>query len=681
MATQEIWSHRVSVTVQDGAAEAVSARLGALPGPGAPASPPDDAALRALLAVIAEATTTQVGFSDHVDPELPARLLALASAAELDALWGKTPGLVHRWHLLDAMSDAQLTSRAPTTWPGNDAALRFERLRRGLYDEAQLTRDLAGVDGLLEHYGRLENVFTLPILGQGAQVGVRLRGLIDAARHAQPLVGTLRAWHAARRVKAGWLSNLESRDAMFLCGLVYDDDANAWMSEILNQSAADLRKSWRATKVVSALGDTFFLRDDGESALATLGKRVKVKAFAELLAQATARLTNHRSTCGLVIAAPIPFGLTTEEDALRLVREAGPDHFETAARGLDPADPVATLNAFRVALARELELPADARTPPERALAFLGRALHALDACYDASAPDGKALGKKLGGHQGAKTRFVERFRAYYEWTLADAPRVDFANRVLVPLYLNSRNHTVQDWIADFVASVRPDLATSTRFQFERFAAESLAEAKAKDAKATITLLFPGEAAPAEDAVNRLYGAPIGVDEARWPQVDGQPMAHLLTLETRFLAAEARAHYAAKGVVAIAVFLSKIDDHEAFAPGHAHAAVVELSAVDLTRGEGPAHAAHAGRALVPVTREVPEAVFRGGAKKSALAALRKVLDREDFLAPYRRTPRWLQGPEGEGLFLFDVSSDFAPALNMGDGGRLFVFAHTAFVQG
>jgi hypothetical protein len=252
---------------------------------------------------------------------------------------------------------------------------------------------------------------------------------------------------------------------------------------------------------------------------------------------------------------------------------------------------------------------------------------------------------------------------------------------VLVPLYLNSRNLNFQDWIADFVASARPDLAQSTRFQFERFAAESLAEAKAKDAKTTITLIFRGDSAPARDAVNRLYGAPIGVDDARWPQAGGQPMEHLLTLETRFLSAEPRAHYAAKGVTAIAVFLAKIGDHEAFAPGNTHAAIVELSASDLGRGESTAPAAHAGRALVPVTREVPEAAFQGGAKKGALAALRKVLDREDFLAPYRRTPRWLQGPEGDGLFLFDVSSDVAPALNVGDGGRLFVFANTAFVQG
>jgi hypothetical protein len=681
MGTIHLAANQVSLTVKDGTEAVASAGLASLLAPGAPASRPDDDALRALLAAVAEATTERVDFAEHVAPDFPARLLALGSPAELDALWAKTPGLVDKWRLLDGMTDAQLTGRAPTPWPGNDAALRFERLRRGLYDEGQLTRDLAAVDALPEHYGRLEHVFSLPLLGQGAQVETRLRGLIDAARHAQPLVGALRAWHTARRVKAAWLSNLESRDAMFLCGLVYDDAANTWMSEILSQSAAELKKSWRGPKVVNALGDGLFFRDDGETALATLGKRVKGKACADLLAQATARLTNHRSTCGLVSDPSIPWGLTTQEDALRLLKEAGPDHFETAARGLDPADPVGTLNAFLAALARESELPAEARTPPERALGFLARALPALDAGYDASAPDGKALGKKLGGHQSAKTRFVERFRAYYEWTLADAPRTEFANRVLIPLYTSSRNPNFQDWIADFVASARPDLAESTRFQFERFASESLAAAKAKDAKTTITLIFPGEGAPARDAIQRLYGAPIGVESSRWPQANGQPMEHLLTIETRLLSAEPRAHYTAKGVAAVAVFLTRIDDHEAFAPGNAHAAIVELSAADLARGESDAPAARAGRALLAVTREVPEAVFQGGAKKGALAALRKVLDREDFLAPYRRTPRWLQGPEADGLFLFDVSRDFAPELNVGDGGRLFVFANTAFVQG
>jgi hypothetical protein len=64
----------------------------------------------------------------------------------------------------------------------------------------------------------------------------------------------------------------------------------------------------------------------------------------------------------------------------------------------------------------------------------------------------------------------------------------------------------------------------------------------------------------------------------------GRPMVHLITLDTRLLAAEIAEAYREAGVVVVAVFLSDLIDHRAFAPDNEHCAIVQLTAEELARG-------------------------------------------------------------------------------------------------
>jgi hypothetical protein len=85
------------------------------------------------------------------------------------------------------------------------------------------------------------------------------------------------------------------------------------------------------------------------------------------------------------------------------------------------------------------------------------------------------------------------------------------------------------------------------------------------------------------------------------------------------------------------------------------------------------------RLLEPLQLQLPAALFAGGKKSGAFFELRKALDSANCLQP-ARSPRWIQEPQHSGMFLFDLDEEFAGALNLGDNGRLYVFADTAFVQ-
>ena len=191
-------------------------------------------------------------------------------------------------------------------------------------------------------------------------------------------------------------------------------------------------------------------------------------------------------------------------------------------------------------------------------------------------------------------------------------------------------------------------------------------------AAATLAALPPARAEP-------------GVSADRIPTFEGRPMEHIITIETRLFAPAVRESYAKNGVVAVSVFLSSRSDHQAFAPGSPHAAVVELSAAEIAKGAPVAtegEITDRGVALEAITCTLPDAVFQGGAKKGSLYELRKLLDRTDFLAPDRGSPRWIQDPQFSGEFLFDLDGEFAglSSLNLGDMGRFYVFGDTAFTQ-
>ena len=638
-----------------------------------------DDELRAVLVAVTTPAVTTVRISASL--AFAKRLLSLASEEQATALWLKASFPYGAF--LYAMSDAQLLALPASSGENHrDATARFGLLQRGLYSEARLESDLALIDALPARYPPLDAVFLVATSGEYGDrwpEKERLMAILDAGKHAKPFAARLRAWHEVKRATVTYVP--KSVEAMLLLAIVFDDAASVWLTGVCNKNAGQFRNDYEATPFMSALGDAFLAREDGDKLLPGLEKRLKGKSLAAVLTQAKVRLSNNQSECGLVAQASIPWGMTHDTDALRLLIATGRNHFEVAAEGFSTSDPVGTFNAFLTAFTREFQLPEGQRSPIEKGLAFIERALPVLEQSYDESAPDGKALDKLIGGHQNAEKRFRNNaFGRYFQWNVPHAAQVAFVDRVLAPLYTKSTNVVFKRWVEPTVISFRPDLVETSRAKLERITATPSKGAKAKEATTAATLVFRTSEAPSASTVNRLYGAPIGVSEATWPAFEGKPMEHLITLETRAFHEEARGYYEKKNVLAVAVFLSSLNSHEAFAPGSKHAAVVELTATDIAKGASSAASTYPGIALEAVTKDVPESVFQGGAKKGALFELRKLLDQHDFLATYRRSPRWLQEPQGGGLFLFDMSGSIASNVNLGDGGTLYVFADTAFIQ-
>lgn len=638
-----------------------------------------------LAAIVAAITTDVVQDFTIEDAVLVPRFVGLIRDHDhLVALWTKLT-LHSQRRVLGGLADAQILHlEAHERARGGAVAhgrIVFEALRRGLIDAERFAAVLEHAASR-EPYRRLSDVFDVPHPEAQVDETERLRAIHAAYRHLAPHTAALGAYVAAHRADTRSIDNVAYPGTLLIFAVTYDDAAAAWFAEVCNANKAWFRKGHNAGALGERLADTLAARTDGEQILDALGKRVKGKALAEVIAQATARLANHRVTLGATTSAEIQWGRTATDDALRLLGSF-PDPRSVVEAGLGADDPVAVLNAFstayRLVVAPEIDAPAI------RAVwswEFLGTALRALEKLYGPEAPDRKALEKRIGQRR-AKTTFRNAFDFFYyrleNWQ--DPAREAFAADVLVPLYTSTTNRRFRNWIEEAVFRARPDLAESPRDRIVRLA-KALADADGD--RTTRSFVFRGSAPPTKDAINRLFGPPIGVDDKRWPKRGRKAMVHLITIETRLLAASVAAAFARDGVSAIAVFVTSLDDHQAFAPGNDHAAIVPLTAADLARGAAVVDDADptiAGIALDVERLELPAAVFKGGTKTGALWELRIALDRGDFLQPDRNSPRWIQDPErGDGEFLFDLDEDFAPELNLGDQGRFYVFADTAFLQ-
>lgn len=160
---------------------------------------------------------------------------------------------------------------------------------------------------------------------------------------------------------------------------------------------------------------------------------------------------------------------------------------------------------------------------------------------------------------------------------------------------------------------------------------------------------------------------PIGVTQKTWPRGKHGPMHHVLTLETRVLSDEARD--ALGDAAAVALFLADIDEPAA------GSAVVPLSASELRKASAPEVASTIDGVRLDLHEiPMPKAVFRGGKKTGTLRELRVALDRLDgTVATDVASPRWIQDPEHWGPLLLQFDARFAPKLNFGDQGALYVF--------
>lgn len=638
------------------------------------------------LAAIVAAITTDVVVEFTIEhAALVPRFVALIRDDDhLVALWSKL-ALQSQRRLLHGLDDARLLHLEAYERARNGAVAHerivFEALRRGLLDAERFAAILARA-GSREPYGRLSHLFDVPHPDPQEDETERLRAIQAAYRHLGPHTDALAAYFAAHRADTRSMDNAAYPGTLLIVAAVYDDAAAAWFADLCNANKDWFRKSYHAGPLGERLADVLAARPDGEQILAALGKRLKGKTLAEMIAQSSARLANHRVTLGATTTTEIQWGRTPANDALRLLASFS-DPRPVVEAGLASDDPVAVLNAFstacRLMAAPELDRAA------ARAMwswDFLVTAVRALEARYGPEAPDRAALEKRIGQRR-AKTTFLDAFECLYyrllDWQ--DPASKAFTAEVLIPLYTSTDNRRFRNWIEDAVFRARPDLAESPRDRMVRLAA-ALSDTDGETT--TRSFVFRGSAPPTKDTINRLFGPPIGVDKKRWPKRGRKAMVHLVTLETRLLAAEVAAAYEGLGVAAIAVFVSSLDEHQAFAPGNDHVAIVPLTAADLARGAAVVDGTDptlAGIALDVERLLLPEAVFQGGTKTGALWELRNALDRGDFLQPDRRSPRWIQDPQpGDGSFLFDLDEDFAPELNLGDRGRFYVFQDTAFLQ-
>lgn len=216
--------------------------------------------------------------------------------------------------------------------------------------------------------------------------------------------------------------------------------------------------------------------------------------------------------------------------------------------------------------------------------------------------------------------------------------------------------------------------------------------------------------------VRRAGGPPIGVSQETRPRFDGEPMAHLLTVDLDEVP-ELRAAPGLKDARAVAVFVSDIEENGASEPHTKESVVVALSQADIdTHGPwaGPPALDPEPSPFYLVPVDVPEAVFSAadgdvtfssldvdefryddGEKlrrvltqfvgetaptpEARLAALRSELVNSDHVGG--RVIHWSDATYGEDdgdSFLLQITEDLLPDVCFGETGTLYVFRGTAF---
>ena len=159
-------------------------------------------------------------------------------------------------------------------------------------------------------------------------------------------------------------------------------------------------------------------------------------------------------------------------------------------------------------------------------------------------------------------------------------------------------------------------------------------------------------------AINRIGGAPIGIGKDNWPTIrnpntdEMQPMIHVLTVETADLDIEI-----SDDVAALALFVSSAEMPFYFSDPTADYEVVQLSQKDIERGEleGP---------------ELPESPLEA----TGLEILEKSPSSASFAGG---KPRCIQSEGQQKGFVLQFDSQFI-YLNLGDGGRLYMYDDWAF---
>jgi hypothetical protein len=614
------------------------------------------------------------------------------------------------WLLLRELGDEQLSQLIQSTVAtiirgtgthhdqyGHKARdVTFEAFRRGMITNADLE---AITKHILTDTGRFFDPLKLLNVPQAAGPGSSREdptvadvaaAIVQAMENLQLHAPAVSAWFAACVAVMNPLnSDFFNSEVLLVWAAIADTGQIQWFAERCLANAERFAKLDRANELSRNIALALVGRSDGDAVIDTLiGLCKKKKRIVTAFENAKAKWSAQRALVpptmdrGTKQAAPkaaattpdIDFGRTPSTLALAIVTDSD-DPMALLSRAIASTDPVAVLNAMQIPMLYGRANRATKHLP--WTASFVEAGLRSLEKLYTLKAPDRKALDVRIGG-TSAKNIYYE-FMQYFRENWNDKRTYDaFVKEVIVPLYQTTRNERVKWWFAGVVERYAPTLVEADRAKIVRIATE-LATTGARGS-INETLIFVGDKVPGKNDINRLFGPAIGVAAARWPMHGKKKMQHVITLETKYLGSS---EYADRDIAAIAVFVSDLSAHQAFAPGTSHVAIIELTTAQLSKGakiSGEGNRIDDGRILEPVTVALPSAVFKGGKKTGALFELRKALDGAVCIQP-NRSPRWIQTPQHiGGTFLFDLDDDIAGELNMGDNGHFFVFADTAFIQ-
>jgi hypothetical protein len=180
--------------------------------------------------------------------------------------------------------------------------------------------------------------------------------------------------------------------------------------------------------------------------------------------------------------------------------------------------------------------------------------------------------------------------------------------------------------------------------------------------KVRIYLLCRGDGPPAADEVGRIGGAPRGVTPAEVPTLDGEPMAHVLTLDLARLPELAARRPEAR---AVSLYLPDPRVGERHGLGRLVWTVPEA----LDRAPGSTVGAST---LVAEPLDVPTVVFEGGELDGAAQRVRLLVYQSNGHA--LGGPLWLQdGPDGVDPAFVAQFDDGLCDVHLGDVGVMYVF--------
>jgi hypothetical protein len=631
---------------------------------------------------------------DFFSVDFARKLFQKLSNDEIVTLYGHISN--GAWVAAEALTDKQLSQvwANAQTYREHDAPIFQERLRRGQLTPEALASHLELGKG--EFWRSPAYLFGGPTVYDYDKTLLRvLRAHADIVRHAGLLVPDLRTWLLANIPKKE--GDLFNCNTFFLVAWLYDPSVEAWFVKAVEEGhKTHLRKSFNARSFVQGFARAFLFHRDPDSVIKAL-RAIKGKTMNNLLDQVEVELRNTR-TVAAQNDIEIPFGSggpatqtelivwasTPTDDAMRLLKHHK-SPMVAILQGIESTNPVAILNAActwdsLVQHQRESE-----PLPPN----FMEKIFIAIDTWYGPDAPEGATLQNAIGF-----ANWAYRLREVFTTAVGAVSAVDnvtsfksVAQDFLFPLLQRSTNERVKVWLAGLIREYGPKglvpPAETLPPLGERLATLTAELAAHPSGLVPAALVERGDAAPGKTTVNRLYGPPIGVSEERWPTFGKKKMVHLLTLETQYFTEALRNAYQAKGVVAIAVFISNLMEHKAFAADNKHTALVQLSASDLKLGAKVVKSGDTtktGLELVVHAMRVPNALFKGGVKKDALLALRGIFNYRSLIHLHCETPKWIQQPDDAPAFHFDFDEAFASEVNMGDEGRMYVFRDTVFIQ-